>query len=336
MKVLILGRQESLYNAAKLLAEQTSHEVVAIITSKSMPEYLKDEKDFENLAAGCGAPFLKTQNLDENTLKLIKKSNADIGVSLNWPALISQEVLDMFPLGILNAHSGNLPRFRGNAVANWAILNGEDKIVFTIHQMVASGVDEGAILLQREMPLNDETTIQDINERGALEYPAMFAEVLAGLEAGNLSPIPQSIRGVSPVRCYPRLPRDGRINWSLPAMEIHALVRSLTKPYAGAFTYYRDSQDKLRRLYIWKTRLAAPDGSGVLGMPGHVIENNPGTGESRVLTGDGILTLCEASHGLEESTFKPGKLWKSVRMRLGMDVEEEIFRIISTTELRST
>ena len=84
-----------------------------------------------------------------------------MAISVNWPNLLTPEVLDLFPDGVWNAHAGDLPRYRGNAAPNWAILSGEDAVILTIHRMSA-GLDEGPILAQRSFPLDETTYISDV------------------------------------------------------------------------------------------------------------------------------------------------------------------------------
>ena len=324
MKVLILGRNEITHAVAQRLVDSAQHEVVAVITARATPEYKKGVEDFEALAGACGAEFLATQVLDEKAQNLVRESGAEIGVSVNWPTVIGAEFMDMLPRGVINAHFGALPRFRGNAVTNWAILTGEKEIAFTLHFMAPGLVDAGPILMQQPMALTGDTTIDDINCEAERQVPDMFLKALDGLDAGTLQATPQPEQGG--FRCRPRLPCDGNIPWAVPVANIHALVRSLTKPYPGAFTFYRTAGGALEKLYVWKTRIVSVETTEV-GVPGHVILNDPDSGESHVLTGRGVIALCEVSHHGDQP-FAPGTVWKSTRLRLGMDVQQEIFNLV--------
>jgi len=330
MKVLIIGRTEALFSTAQHLANQTSHEIAAIITAKAMPEYKKREDDFRRIADTHGAAFHQSQTVDDTVTRLVADTKPDVAVSVNWVSILGKAFIGLFPHGVLNAHYGDLPRYRGNAVTNWAILRGETEIVVTVHRMVPGELDSGDILRQARMPLGENTTIDDVNRFAQSNVPLMFADVLDGLEAGSLVGKPQPETGLKPFRCHPRLPRDGRIDWAQPAKAIHALVRSITTPYSGAFTYYRDAHDRLRKLVVWQSRLVAETTDDV-GVPGHVVSNATETGESWVLCGKGILALTSCSHG-DEVPFAPGTVWQTTRMRLGMDVEEELFRLVQQSE----
>ncbi|MBI5816639.1 MAG: hypothetical protein HZB29_13635 [Nitrospinae bacterium] len=328
VKVLIMGRTEILYDTARLLLRGGKHEITGIITAKARPEYKRTESDFRKLARENGIPFLSAQKLDETAVGFIKKTGTDICVSLNWITIAGKEHINLFRFGVLNAHFGDLPRYRGNAVTNWAILMGEKNIAFIVHFMEAGEIDSGPILLKEQMRLADDTTIDDINRLAQNRVPGMFLRALDGLADGTIKPKIQPIKKVKPFRCHPRLPMDGRIEWNLSAKKIHALVRSLAKPYSGAYTYCRIADNSLRKFYVWKSRVVK-ERTDDIGVPGHVIKNDPYSGESWIYTGGGILALLEVSDGENGKPFAPGSMWKSTRMRLGMDVEEELFNLLS-------
>lgn len=325
MRVFVIGRAEILYESALQLLE-AGHSIVGIVTAPGRPEYQRTERDFQQLAERCGAPFLIASRIDDAVIDMVVRSAAEIGISVNWVSVTDHDFCSLFPHGVLNAHFGDLPRFRGNAVTNWALLMGETEIAMTVHMMMPGQLDAGDILAQARMPLTDMTTIADINATAAREVPHLFAKAVAGLSQGTLKPQPQSERGLQAFRCYPRLPRDGTIDWSVAAPDIHALVRSATRPYTGAFTYYRDAGNRLRRLRIWETRIEATNTHDI-GVPGHVLHNDSQSGESLVMTGHGILALRLVSHDDEDGDFEPGRRWRSIRMRLGMDIEDEIYRL---------
>jgi len=328
MRVFAIGRTEILYAAIKEILEKTKHQIVAIVTAHSQPEYKKHPNDFKELALTCGAEFYITEKIDNTVFEIVNNTKPDAGISINWVSIINESFLNMFPFGIINAHFADLPRYRGNAATNWAILLNEKQIHFTLHFMQPDELDSGDILLQDNMPLNDSTTIADIIKYAQIKVPSMFVNALNGLENNTIVPLKQKERGIIPFRCYPRLPCDGKIDWNQPARNIHNLIRSLTKPYSGAFTYYRDN-DKLHKLYIWESRVVS-DSTIDLGVPGHVIKNDIENGESWIYTGKGIIAITLVSHGQHGELFKPGHKWKSIRMRLGLNVEEEIMNLFNT------
>ena len=118
MKVAVIGRSEILYRTAELLLGQ-GYEVPLIVTSKEAPEYSKNVEDFKKLAEKTGAIFVRAIDSDKILSVLKGMSPIDVAVSVNHNGILSQAVIDCFPCGILNAHGGDLPRYRGNACQAW-------------------------------------------------------------------------------------------------------------------------------------------------------------------------------------------------------------------------
>lgn len=161
MKVIALGRTEMLYESISKIKEG-GHDIPLIITCGASPGYKILPADFERLAGIIGADFLLTERInDPEIIEKIKACGPDIAISVNWKNIIGQQVINCFPLGIINAHAGDLPRYRGNAVPNWAIINGEDKVVLTVHLM-APELDAGPVVLKRPMAIAESTYISEV------------------------------------------------------------------------------------------------------------------------------------------------------------------------------
>ncbi|ULL19446.1 hypothetical protein DVH26_36595 [Paenibacillus sp. H1-7] len=319
MRVAAFGRTEYFYKSIKAISDH-GHEVVLIGTCPVAPEYTVTEKDFMNLSKELGCPFIFDTNINKNEyINMVQNSNADIAISLNWLSIIGKEMITQFKYGIINAHFGDLPRYKGNATPNWAILQAEHKIVLTLHQM-SEELDSGPILIQREYPLKTDTYVADIYRFFDDNVSEMYIQALDGLEKNIIIPRQQVKDPFYSLRCYPRLPRDGKIDWTQSADQIARLVRSVSQPFSGAYTFIEGE-----RMIIWKARADTLPFSTV-GVPGQVVERNSRTGEISVLTGFGILVLEE----IELTSLgkgKPGNIIKSLRTRLGMDIEDEILAL---------
>jgi methionyl-tRNA formyltransferase len=323
MRVLIIGRTEMLYDTARVLAE-SQHVICGIVTAPASAEYTRKENDFKRLANELDCPFLCASRLDQSALEFIKRIEPQIAISINWVSVIHKEIFDWIPGGILNAHFGDLPRYRGNAVINWAILRHEPEIVLSIHFMEPEYLDSGDIVLQKKMTLSNETTIKNILEFASENVPAMYLDALSSLESGNYSLINQDEVNKTAFRCYPRISLDSKIDWNQSAVDIDALIRASTYPYCGAYTYLRIDQ-QIRKVIIWESHVVSENTQDV-GTPGHIIKNDSNTGESWVYTGQGILGLKKIQY-IGEPECSPGRLWKSIRLRFGLDMEEELMEI---------
>ena len=305
MKFAALGRTHWLRDAIRAAASR-GHQPVLIGSAPASPEYLCDESDFRQLAGEFGCDYLTGDINADAAIGMMRRSGADVAISVNWPTLIGATARGVFAHGVINAHAGDLPRYRGNACPNWAILNGESRVVVTLHVM-ADELDAGPILLQRPCAILEDTYIADVYAFMTAHIPVMFAEVLDGLASGSITPRPQS---GAPLRCYPRRPEDGEIDWRLPAGQLSRLVRASAEPFAGAFTV-RDGA----RLKIWRAWATVPP-SDVLGVPGQVTAVDKGSGTIDVLTGDGFLTVAEVQ--LEDGPReRAAGVIRSTRERLG-------------------
>ncbi len=316
MKVAVLGRTQILYAAIKALTD-AGHDIVVIGTSPASPEYLLKESAFEKLAKDMHCPFFCDTNLEKPEIQsLLRSCNADIAISLNWLTLIRQNVISLFRYGILNAHAGDLPRYRGNACPNWAILNGEAEVVLTIHQMTED-LDAGPVLIKRPFPLSEKTYIGDIYQFMESNVPEIFVEAINGLATGTLVPKAQPADPVFSLRCYPRIPEDSEISWDTSAESIARLVRASAEPFAGAYTFLNSS-----KLIVWRayhTNISSPS----IGVPGQVIRVRKESGEVEVFTANGVLVLQELQLN-DTQRKKAADVLTSTRFRLGFSATDEI------------
>lgn len=301
----IIGRSEILYETAELLKQQ-GHEIGLIITAKEAPEYSKSSDDFKKLAEAWKVPFLHTPKITE-AIKLIESSvKIDLGVSLNYIRVIPKNVTGLFPLGILNAHGGDLPRYRGNACQAWAILNGEERVGLCIHRMIGGEIDSGDIIARDFYPVDLNTKITKVHRWFGKRVATLYVEALQRLDQNPEYILEvQSTNPNDALRCYPRKPEDGRIDWSKSAVEILRLINACNRPYAGAFCEFES-----QKLIIWDAETAPTE--KFLAIPGQVTAIMPFFID--VATGNGKLRVKEAEYRGE--VVLPNRIIKSIRSRL--------------------
>jgi methionyl-tRNA formyltransferase len=316
MDVAIIGRGNTLYHSARALVE-AGHSISIIVTSTPSQHHQRSVSDYRKLSTELGAEFRQTTDInDDEIINKFRQLDCKLAVSANWKTRIKPIVFESFEHGVINSHAGDLPRYRGNAATNWAIIADEKKIVFTIHYMNEE-IDAGPILLQRQYPIKQSTTIGDILEFAAENVPEMFCEAVNGIEQGTIEPTPQPEDASELLYCYPRIPKDSELDWSDSADKLDRIIRASSEPLFGAFTYLGD--DKLR---IWKAYVEHPDFS-YHGVPGQVAELRPEAGEVAVITGDGFLVLEEVQKEGEDRQPATDVI-KSIRTRLGLDVSKEL------------
>jgi methionyl-tRNA formyltransferase len=305
VRIAIIGRTEVLYETT-LRLRNLGHEVALIITAKEAPEYTKTSEDFRLLAKNFNVPFISTPRIEEAIDQIRRLPQIDIGISLNYSGVIPNSVTDLFPLGILNAHAGDLPRYRGNACPAWAIINGEDKVGLCIHRMIGGELDSGDIISRDYFPLTIETKITSVSIWMSKQIPILFEDALVRLDQNPKYVIEiQSKDPADALRCYPRKPEDGKIDWSKSSLDILRLVNACNRPYSGAFCDFEG-----KPLVIWDASMAPKE--NFLAVPGQV--TLIGDGFIEVATGSGKLRLKEVE--LAGKVHAPNELITSIRKRL--------------------
>jgi methionyl-tRNA formyltransferase len=306
MRVAIIGRTEVLYDTAIALRE-AGHDVVCIITAREAPEYLRTADDFRLLANDWGIPFAKGARIIEHST-FLASARADIAVSINFTAVVPQSIVDLFPFGVLNAHGGDLPRYRGNACQAWAILNGEQRIGLCIHKMVGGELDSGPIIAREYLSIDHTTKITTVWEWMRQRTPSLMVNAVSELSQDPSYCIEwQSADPKAALRCYPRLPEDGQIEWSKSSIDVLRLINASNKPYQGAFCSFEG-----HKLVIWDAELVN-DGEQFCAVPGQVVEI--GQGYIDIVCGNGKLRLRKVQiEGGDEC--EPNIIIGSIRKRL--------------------
>jgi methionyl-tRNA formyltransferase len=306
MRVAAIGRTSWLLNAVKRIAER-GHEIPVVWTCEGSAHYDVKESDFEELAQSQNAVFVDeiAINSPEN-IKRLAGFGCDIAVSVNWATVLTPAVMEIFKYGILNAHAGDLPRYRGNACVNWAIRNGESEVGLCIHEMVEA-LDAGRVVVRDRLSIDDSTYVNDIYDWMLRRVPDMFVEAIEGLDKGTLNTEPQADDPGTALRCFPLRPEDSRIDWSLTATEILRVIRSSSDPFPGAHCLLELD----RNVTIWRARRYEYP-SPFNAIPGQVCLND--ADGPVIACGEGMVLLEKVSVDGAESGKKA--IGKSLRNRL--------------------
>ncbi len=174
----------------------------------------------------------------------IKELEPDLIVTAAYGRILTKEVLDVPKYGCINVHASLLPKYRGAAPVQWALINGDSKTGVTT-MFMDEGMDTGDILLAKEIDITPDMNAQELFDRLKVLGAEVLLETLEALKDGTLVRTPQDH---SKAVYVPMMTKEtGLINWNKSASEIHNLVRG-TDPWPGAYTFYRG-----KRLKIWKT-----------------------------------------------------------------------------------
>ncbi|MDC0156984.1 formyltransferase family protein [Verrucomicrobia bacterium] len=305
MKIAIIGRAEVLYDTAVRLRD-SGHQIVCVLTAKEAPEYKRTSEDFRALAESLEIPFAQGPKI-ANFRDFLIDAKADIGISINYTGVVPQDVIEIFPMGILNAHGGDLPRYRGNACQAWAIVNGEKRIGLCIHKMIGGELDSGDIIARDYIEIDSKTKITRVWDWMVQNTPVLMDQAVSRLEEDSSYVLEvQSKDPKAALRCYPRSPEDGRICWSKSATDLLRLINASNRPYAGAFCQYEEE-----KIVIWDAEVVE-DQERFCAVPGQVTK--VGDGFFEIACGSGKLRVLSVEY--EKQIIKPNSLIRSIRSRL--------------------
>lgn len=244
MKIVFMGTP----NAARASLErllQDKHEIVAVYTQPDKPAGRGNKlmaSPVKEIALQMNLPIYQpTKIRTAEALETFKSHNADVAVVVAYGRILPQTFLEAFPKGAINVHFSLLPKYRGAAPVNWAIVNGETKTGVTTMKMDA-GLDTGAMLLQREIEIGaDENAIDLISKLSTLGAD-LLSETLAMFDELTAQPQDDSQATFAPIMKK----EDGLIDWNLTATEIRNRVRGF-QPFPTSYTFYQG-----KKLTIWK------------------------------------------------------------------------------------
>lgn len=292
MRVVFLGNHTVGIHALRALAEQD--EVVGVVAHPPDPEDGVRYGSVYEFARGRGWGVIRAKAKERPVHDFIACSKPDFLWVTDYRYLLPASLLALAPLGAVNLHPSLLPKYRGRAPLNWAILHGETRLGLTAH-FVDEGCDTGDIIAQVTFSLSEE---QDVGDALSILYPlyeSLTREVLAFFRVGNVPRVPQDH---SQATVYPRRkPEDGKIDWHQPAASIRNLVRAVAAPYPGAFTTVNGE-----RLTVWSARLAADMSSDAA--PGSIVDEGPQG--IAVQCGEGVLLLNRIKGKVPPAALQPG------------------------------
>ena len=199
-------------------------------------------------------------------LAVIEQEKPDICLVSCWYWLIKSELLAKVPKGFLGIHGSLLPKYRGNAPLVWPIINGEKQSGLSLFYF-DDGMDTGDVVGQRTFEISQQDTIKDILKKSESLVVDLIEEFYPMLIEGTAPRIAQNHSEAT--YCSQRRAEDGHLNWMLPNLRVHNLIRAQTSPYPGVFCYR-----KSEKIYIWKSSLFPYPYFGIPGLVVQSVENS--------------------------------------------------------------
>jgi methionyl-tRNA formyltransferase len=280
------------YQVLNKLAEIEPNAQLVVLSFKEEPWEPPFFNDIRQLAECSHAQFLEAKQVGSPRYASFWDSlSIDLMMTVNWRYMIPPSIYRRARLGTFVFHDSLLPAYRGFSPTVWAMLNGEDHTGVTLFE-IAEDVDTGPIVDQNLISIGSEDTIAEVTERVTNAYLDLLEKNLPGLLSGTAGRTLQD-HSKATFTCK-RLPEDNLINWFAPSAAIYNLIRAVTFPYPGAFTYLNG-----RLLRVWTAqKLDYPRYVGAI--PGRVVQVIPDQG-TVVLTGDGALLIKRVQYDGEDA-----------------------------------
>ena len=295
MNIVFMGTPDFAVGALEAIIE-AGHRVVAVVTQPDKPKGRGKEIQMtpvKECAVAHGIPvFQPVKVKDAEAVDTLRSYDADIFVVAAFGQILSEEILTMPKYGCVNIHASLLPKYRGSAPIQWAIINGESVSGVTIMQM-DRGIDTGDMLMKAEVAIEERETGDSLHDKLAAAGAKLIVEALPKIENGDITPIKQN----DEESCYAKMLQKSmsRIDWQQSAETLDCLIRGLIS-WPGASTVYRG-----KMLKIWEEEVAAQEELQGKDTAAHTDAEGLGPGTVvlvekdafYVQTGDGCLKILE-------------------------------------------
>ncbi len=246
MKIVFLGTPKIAVSSLRFFIEKQDIEVLAVITQpdrpsgrgkKLTPSPVKVLAQENNLNVYQPLSIKK----DEELINKLKDMQPDVFITVAFGQILSQEVLNIPRLGVINLHASLLPKYRGANPIQWAIIKG-DKVTGVTAMLSTIGVDEGPMLVKKEIKIDENMNSEQLAEKIAEMGPQVLYDSIIGLDNKSIVPKPQNHQEATHSKKLKK--DDSCINWSEDAQTIHNKIRGMY-PWPGTYTLMGDHQIKI-------------------------------------------------------------------------------------------
>lgn len=290
MKIVFMGTPDFAAVALEAIIK-AGHEVSCVVTQPDKPKGRGKEMQYppvKECALRYGLPVLQPVKIKTaEAIEALRQYEADIYIVAAFGQILSQEILDIPQYGCVNIHASLLPKYRGAAPIQWAILEGETETGITVMQMNA-GLDTGDMLTKKTVQITAADTGESLHDKLSRAGAELIVETLPLIEQGKITPQTQDDTQSSYARMLNK--SMGCIDWNKSAVEIERQIRALNS-WPSAYTTYRDKTMKL-----WEARVETIKDAGEQG----VSEDKAAEAGRiaavekdcvKVMTGDGLLCI---------------------------------------------
>lgn len=266
LRIIFMGTAELACASLQALAARNDFTIAAVVTQPDRPkgrELKLHPSPVKELALRLSLPVLQPERArKEDFIQQLRELQPDLMVVAAYGQILPQAILDVPRFGCLNVHTSLLPKYRGAAPIQWAILDDEPVTGVTIMKMDA-GLDTGDILTQQTTPIQPEDNSQTLHDRLATIGADLLVAIVRDHVAGKITARPQPAEGASYARKISK--EDGRLDWTQPARVLWNRARAFT-PWPGVFTHL-PAQPHPLLLKIWQVEITEASGQ-----PGTILQ----------------------------------------------------------------
>lgn len=276
MRIIFMGTPDFAASSLKALIE-SKHEILYVVTQPDKPKGRKGEltpSPVKVLALENGLEVYQPLKVrEESFVNQLKKAEPDVIIVVAFGQIIPQSILDIPKYGCINIHGSLLPKYRGAAPIQWAVLDGEKETGIT-SMFMDKGLDTGDMLIKKVIPLEERETSGSLFEKMMVLGADVLIETLEKLEKGELTPEKQ---GESPTDYAKMLTKEmGKISFELPCEKVDCFIRGMS-PWPSAYTIFKG-----KTLKIWEAFPVSWEGEAE---KGSVVEVNKDSFLVKCMTG---------------------------------------------------
>ncbi|MBK8551331.1 MAG: methionyl-tRNA formyltransferase [Ignavibacteria bacterium] len=308
VKFAFIGGTSRGFKLIETLLQKNHVPEFAVVLKEDDHEVEKYSINISDLLKENQIPFSIKKKLADADYTNIKESNLDFIIVSGWRTLIDTKVIEHVKFGLIAAHQSLLPKYRGFAPTQWAIINGETETGVTLFLIEDGETDSGRIIGQKVIPIEDDEYAIDLDNKIVRCTTELILEFIDNYKNDKIT-FREQDESKATYTCK-RIPEDGRIDWTRSSAEVYNLIRALAHPFPGAFCYYKEECYHIRKASPGESNLKIFSGC----IPGRVIKISKSGIE--VLCGTGTLLIAEWENKSPGVISNPSETIKSISATL--------------------
>jgi len=265
MRSVVIGAVES---TAVLIRKLVEFDYKPVLVVTLGLEYANRHSDFVDIRPLCNRYNIKILEVNKSQgsefIAKIRAERPDYLWVVGWSQIIAHDILAVPRYGVIGYHPAPLPKMRGRAVIAWTILRRMRETASSVF-FINEDVDAGDIIQQEFFSVSDEENVATLLQKHMLAFNLILERVIPSLAKNEVMRYPQDHAHAT--YCARRRPEDGLIDWNASANDIACLIRSATRPYPGAFSFYHN-----KKVFIWSAQILKSNPH--IAMPGQVVGIN--------------------------------------------------------------